>query len=197
MGTYGEYFDRHAGKTPKQIHEARYNHETDERSYRVLQSAWVNFREYYAAVEITEKATGEKTVWCAMDLLYVRREKGGETWMYHKPIGEECGPVDCNCPESILDLLTDPAPNEWAKDWRAKCRMLIAARKTKAALRAGLKKGDKVTFSGTYAGSNVWTVDAIQIGRGNRKTVLFGHGNVGPIRLRGWKSRVVGVEAAA
>jgi hypothetical protein len=38
------------------------------------------------------------------------------------------GPCACNCPAKILDLLTDPAPNEWAAEWRAKCQANLAKR---------------------------------------------------------------------
>lgn len=45
----------------------------------------------------------------------------------YKEMDESAGPAVDSCPASILDILTDP-PNEWAKQWRARCRARIAAR---------------------------------------------------------------------
>ena len=38
----------------------------------------------------------------------------------YKIISETSGPCDCNCPKSILNLLT-PTDSEWAQEWRDKC----------------------------------------------------------------------------
>ena len=39
----------------------------------------------------------------------------------YKDMDETCGPYDIKCPTTILDLLT-PTVNQWANEWRQKCR---------------------------------------------------------------------------
>lgn len=43
---------------------------------------------------------------------------------------ETVGPRIDNCPEHILDLLT-PTDQEWANEWRQRCRAKIAAHKAR------------------------------------------------------------------
>lgn len=54
----------------------------------------------------------------------------------YKEMDETCGPYECDCPDSILDLLTEPE-NEWAKEWREKCRMNNKAKKKLSNLPVG------------------------------------------------------------
>jgi hypothetical protein len=62
-----------------------------------------------------------------------------------KEMDESCGPGYYDCPPRIFDLLTphDGSENEWARDWRAKCRESIA----KAKARPRLTEGTKVRFA--------------------------------------------------
>ena len=46
----------------------------------------------------------------------------------YKDMDETVGPCQCNCPKSILDLLT-PTDSEWANQWRETCRANIASKK--------------------------------------------------------------------
>ena len=48
-----------------------------------------------------------------------------------KDMGEEEGPNESEAPARILDLLTDPAPNQYAADWRARCRARLALKAEK------------------------------------------------------------------
>ena len=180
MGWYGQQASGYL--TPKQEQDAQYNHEDENRSVRVLASAWVNFREYYAAIEVVTKATGERVVTCAMDLLEKRRD--GMIW--YKPMGEDMGPYFYGCPGGILDLLTE-AQSDNARNWRAKCREVLAK---KAALRR-VKIGDRVTFKSPYGGTISWYV----AGTGRRTT--FAREPRGYLcRLKGWINHVDTVEAA-
>ena len=49
----------------------------------------------------------------------------------YKDMDETCGPFECDCPASILNLLT-PTDNEYAKEWRRRCRENIDDKKIKA-----------------------------------------------------------------
>ena len=42
-------------------------------------------------------------------------------WFWTKMMDETVGPCECDCPKSILNLLT-PTDCEWANEWREKCR---------------------------------------------------------------------------
>ena len=45
----------------------------------------------------------------------------------YKFIDEGMGPVDSSCPEAILDIL-DPPYNEYAVQWRARCRAKLVGK---------------------------------------------------------------------
>lgn len=70
------------------------------------------------------------------DVVYaaLRNESAQEVWglvlivkregkrLHVKRIREGMGPDDDRCPSKLLDLLSEPPSNEWARDWRARCR---------------------------------------------------------------------------
>ena len=77
-------------------------------------------------------------------------ERGGATKYVVKYIDETMGPVEHDCPESLLALApevpADPGTNsfEWSTKWRATVREVHAARKARLAKAKALKAGDKV-----------------------------------------------------
>jgi len=87
-------------------------------TYKVLDSAFVNLSEFYAAVEAIDKKTGVRRVWAAIVL--VSFEKGTWNNFCYKDMDESCGPCAKNCPKRILDLLT-PTEYEYALNWREAC----------------------------------------------------------------------------
>lgn len=67
----------------------------------------------YYAVEDTE--TGYVTAVVALT--------GRDAEMtYTKLVDETMGPYNVDCPPRILNLLTEPAPNQYAYEWRQACR---------------------------------------------------------------------------
>lgn len=52
----------------------------------------------------------------------------------YKDMSETSGPCYYDCPKGILDLLT-PTDNEWANNWRVKCREQLAKKNNPNALR--------------------------------------------------------------
>ncbi len=103
-------------------------------TYRVLDSAIVHFRTFYAAVEQVDKQTGERQVWAAVILLSHNPGDGHNFgW---KDMDESMGPCEAQCPERILKLLT-PTEYEYAKDWRARCWANIEKRKARRRLPVG------------------------------------------------------------
>lgn len=113
--------------------------ETETHINRVLDSAIVHRKEYYAAVERITKETGAREVWCAVFLLnFVPSDSYG---FGYKDMTESMGPYVCQCPRRILDLLT-PTDNETANEWRERCRKRIARRKQISAMQVG----DRFTY---------------------------------------------------
>lgn len=106
--------------------------------YEVLKDTVVGTT-YYGALK--DKATGE--VHALVVLTAIHKEDSynfGMKWM-----DETVGPYACDCPESILKLLS-PTDNEWANRWRADCRAKRQARKANVLLNAPLGAKLRVTL---------------------------------------------------
>lgn len=99
--------------------------------FTVLKSTMVG-SVYYAAVQKTKFATAEEPemtkVFAAICLTSVNN-KDYYNFSY-KDMDESCGPCYCDCPASILNLLT-PTESEFANEWRKKCRQNIEDKKIK------------------------------------------------------------------
>jgi len=122
----------HSG--PRQYLDAQFTHERPDLISKVLRSALVDMRVYYAAVEQVRVATGQREVWAAICLVrYNPRDPEGYIFGY-KDMEESMGPCESNCPAPILDLLT-PTDREYAVQWRARCRENTVARRTRASKR--------------------------------------------------------------
>ena len=104
-------------------------------TYRVLDSALVNMRTFYAAIEQVNKETGKRIVWAAIVLVrhYPKDPCYNISW---KDMDEGCGSYETNCPERILKLLT-PTDNEYALGWRAACWANVEKRKARKNLPPG------------------------------------------------------------
>jgi hypothetical protein len=90
----------------------------------ILDSALVNLHEFYAACRTKSKP---EQVWAMVGKIDFL---GGEYFNFgYRMDDETVGPVWNNCPERILNMLTSPAGNEWAEQWRQRCRDRINARK--------------------------------------------------------------------
>lgn len=131
---------------------------------RVLDMATVK-RTIYAAVETTTIATGEKHVWAAVVLISYRRSSDWGNFGY-KDMEEGMGPVESECPLRILRLLDEPAPNEWAAQWRERCRANAERTKTvfvvgetyefPGGLRCAGEHFDRLTVEGKAPGGRSW-----------------------------------------
>jgi len=95
---------------------------TDPIKYTVLDSAIVNFREYYAAVERLNTETNERMVFAAIIMIsYHRTGPYSASEMCYKDMDETSMPYLFKCPVRILNLLTE-TDNENALKWRQACR---------------------------------------------------------------------------
>ena len=120
---------------PREYLDAQFTYERPGLSSKVLRSALVKMRTYYAAVELLKEGC-EREVWgCICLVKYNPRAADGYLFGY-KDICESMGPCETECPAAILDLLT-PTCNAYALAWRAACRQAAAARGGKPKLRHG------------------------------------------------------------
>jgi hypothetical protein len=122
----------HSG--PRHYLDAQFTYERPELTSKVLRSALIGRRVYYAAVECVRTDSGKRDVWAAICLVrYNPRAADGYIFGY-KDMEESMGPYECRCPEPILDLLT-PTDREHARQWRARCRENVAKSLAKGAAR--------------------------------------------------------------
>jgi hypothetical protein len=142
MGWYFMYsLDGHHG--PKQYLDAQLTHERPTCSSKVLRSALVRMRVYYAAVE-TLYPDGKRDVWAAVCLVKYNPRARDRLIFGYKDMEESMGPCETECPPEILDLLTE-TESENAKEWRKHCRE-FAARQEENAKRPKLKPGMIIEF---------------------------------------------------
>ena len=134
-------------------------------TYRVLDSALVNMRTFYAAIEQVNKETGKRIVWAAIVLVrhYPKDPNHNISW---KDMDESCGSYETNCPERILKLLT-PTDNEYALGWRKACWGNIEKRKA----RKNLPPGTVLKY-----GRRLFTIEGPTLFHKGKMTVVDEHG---------------------
>jgi hypothetical protein len=107
---------KNSGESVKSFFEKRWNRIDEKSSFKVLDCK-VKARTAYLACETI--AEGKRDVFAYVCLLHYR-PKDAYNFGY-KDMDESVGPYDTHCPAAILDLLT-PTTNEYALEWREKCR---------------------------------------------------------------------------
>lgn len=125
--------------------------------YRIVKSALIG-SVYYAAVEnlkrygekqpdgsrpIEDVPEAERHTWAAVFLTSV--DSRDYYNFAYKDMSEDMGPGECDCPASILSLLS-PTDHEWAIEWRERCRKHIEEKKSPNALK-NLPIGAVIRFS--------------------------------------------------
>ena len=119
-------------KSPAEYLDNQFTHTGERHSFRVLKSALVRRKRYFAAVERVDRGSGERLVFAVVCLVdYRPRSTTGHVFGY-KDMEESSEPGEYDCPAAILDLLT-PSALRYANVWRQRCRERLA----KAKLRAG------------------------------------------------------------
>lgn len=131
--------------------------------YTVLDTAFVNLHEFYAAVEMIHKETGVRRVWAA--IIKVTFNRGADYEFCYKDMDESMGPYYTNCPERILKLLT-PTEHEYAQTWRDACWAKIEAKKARPKIKPGthLLYGGIVYRAEKSLGQRGWSVVGIEYG---------------------------------
>ncbi len=116
--------------SPKAYLDAQFSYQRNGSAARVLRSALAGGRVYYAAVELVKPSEPREVIALVCLVDYNPRDSEGYIFGY-KDMDEGMGPVESDCPEAILDLLT-PTTRPYAIAWRARCRANAAPRRTAA-----------------------------------------------------------------
>ena len=159
-------------ETPKAYLDAQFTYARPDSTVRVLKSALVGLRTYYAAVEHLTTG-GERSVFAVVCLVrYNPRDREGYVFGY-KDMEESMGPYECDCPAQILDLLT-PTDAQHALQWRARCRENAAARRAKAA-KPSPRAGQVIVFDEPLSFSDGRSFQRLEVIANPRshRTVLF------------------------
>ena len=158
---------------PRQYLDAQFTFSRPELTSRVLRSALVGMRVYYAAIEHIRHEKNERMVFAAVCLVrYNRRDREGYILGY-KDMDETMGPNESNCPEAILDLLT-PTEYPYAQAWRARCRENAAARRA-LSRKPAPRPGQTIVLDQPLSFRDGHTLDRFEVVANPRshRTVLF------------------------
>lgn len=175
-------------ETPKQYLDDQftYSRESEGKTYglRVLGSACVGNRVYYAACEPTREGKVEPAFAVICLVRWNPRSPTNEHFGY-KDMTEDMGPCEAGCPARILDLL-GPTKKEYAVAWRARCREAIAKRKRDLPDGGILRFAEPIRFTDGYVGQEFKIERA---GRNVRLVARDNHGRytVSRLRERDWQ----------
>lgn len=123
--------------------DSLYNWNEGSRKTEVIRSCMVGST-YYGAIKITNLETGEFTTNASVVLTRINSSVHYNFGM--KVMDESMGPSEYKCPASILNLLS-PTDNEYAAEWRRRCRENISKEKDPHALK-NLPVGSIIRFKG-------------------------------------------------
>ena len=180
MGWTGTH--KESGESVKEFFEKEFNWKDGQ----VLDCAVVNLREAYLAYK--NHNTGQIIAFVCLLNYYPN-----DYYNFHyKDMSENMGPYVYNCPARILDQLSEPAPNEWAREWREKCRARLERKTNKA------KTGNIIKFPTPLEFTNGDKIDTFQVTKVGKKTLfraVFRDNNGNSIpgtmnyKIPGWTTR--------
>lgn len=158
-------------ETPAQYLTRMYNRDEPERRQTVLASATVRGT-VYQAIKVEERKTGRTYVLCAVTLIRNSKRHG----FGYKDMDETMGPVECDCPERVLRLLSPiediPHPG-YAADWRARVREAQAARARARQAKTALTVGTVLRAPREISFTTGWKADAFRVVEIRKRTPIF------------------------
>lgn len=122
--------------------DRHYNWSDENTAVEVVKSCMVGST-YYAALRVTDKKTGKVEIVADVVLTHTDSREYNNFGM--KAMSESMGPTEDRCPASILNLLS-PTDDEYALDWRQRCRQHIEEKKNPNAL-GNLPVGTVIKFT--------------------------------------------------
>lgn len=171
---------RRPGLTDMQFfHEQGIRMNNDTHEGKIIDSSRVGST-VYAAYEVTEKATGKREVFALVILTKSHaRARDGFNFSY-KDMDESMGPCESDCPARILNMLTE-AKNDWAREWRERCRQRAGKLRTVAAVREGavIETANMLTFGGRVQANRFRVTHYMRRGKQRRCFAIVGGDNDG------------------
>lgn len=165
-------------KTPKAYLDAQftYEHEAKDdapfRALRILKSACIGNRTYYAAAESYDEHGASLEIFAVVCLVrWNPRSKSNEHFGY-KDMTEHMGPSEANCPAGILDLLTT-SDDPCALDWRRRCHANLRRRSRQVPDGALIRFAEPMKFTDGTEHSE------FRVKREGRKIILSPNGGYG------------------
>lgn len=166
-------------ETPKAYLDAQFTYDRDTpeggKGLRVLDSAVVGMRTYYAAAEVTVNGEGREVIAIVCLVHWNPRDARGEHFGF-KDMDETMGPCEDDCPERILKLLT-PTDNETALQWRRRClaNLRLRARPMTEGMR--IRFANPIAFTDGYSGTE------FVVAKRGRQIVFRSPDGGGPYRI--------------
>jgi hypothetical protein len=160
------------GQTVKDFFEKEF---TNDGKTGVLDCAVVNRNVAYLAY----KSFKDGHVFAIVCLLQYRPHDYYYNFGY-KDMDESMGPLEHDCPERILNLLSPPSPG-YATEWRGRC----IANLEKKQSQPKVKKGNTIMFSTPLSFCNGVT-ESVFIVLNPRSSIFTGYGG-GRFRIPNWK----------
>lgn len=158
--------------------------ETENSKNEFVKGAFASFKEFYAAVKTTDKATGRTYTWAFVAM--VNYTKGDYNFGY-KDMEETMGPNIANCPKSILTLLSpleETIENRkkdssygWAKAWRVRCWENVFQREATNKLEDGVI----IRFENPFRFTNGDSVQTFQLRKRGRSLRWYAYDTVNKI----------------
>jgi hypothetical protein len=158
---------------PRQYLDAQFTFTRPELTSKVLRSAFIGMRVYYAAIEHVRHEKSDRTVFAVVCLVrYNPRDRDGYIFGY-KDMDETVGPNESDCPEAILDLLT-PTEYPYAQAWRTRCQENAAARRALYS-KPSPRPGQTIVFDQVLSFSDGRSLDRFEVVANPRshRTMLF------------------------
>jgi hypothetical protein len=175
---------------PRQYLDAQFTFTRPDLTSKVLRSALVGMRVYYAAIEHVRHEKNERIVFAAVCLVrYNPRDREGYIFGY-KDMDETVGPNESDCPQAILDLLT-PTKYPYAQTWRTRCRENAAARRALSS-KPSPRPGQSIVFDQALSFSDGRSLDRFEVVANPRshRTALFRAADTGGLyRITNIKKR--------
>lgn len=166
--------------TPKGYLDAQFTYERGaqdgKRGLKVLASSCVNNRVWYGAVQQIENGVAGDVFAVICLVNWNPKARDGYHFAY-KQMDECVGPCEAECPERILDLLTE-TDKPHAIDWRARCRAAIASR------RRDVPDGALVRFERALTCGDGQEAIDFRVRKDGAKLRFFRADGAGPYRVR-------------
>ncbi len=158
---------------PRQYLDAQFTFTRPELTSKVLRSALIGMRIYYAAIEHVRHEKDDRTVFAVVCIVrYNPRDREGYIFGY-KGMDETVGSNESDCPEAILNLLT-PTEYPYAQAWRTRCRENAAARRALYS-KPSPRPGQTIVFDQALSFSDGRSLDRFEVVANPRshRTMLF------------------------